>query len=487
MKRTCTTLFFLGVLTVLGWAQMRPIVSPGGGTGGGAPADATYLTQTANGSLSAEQALSTLATGLMQVTTKTGAVTSVTTSAGIAGLLSDETGSGLLMFDTAPTFATSLSASDSAAIRTHTENASTLLFQAYDVNDAEYTTFMTLTAGNAPSLSIPILNGNTALYGNLEVAAGQFFQQWYPGGNVTEATTAIDWANGNNQKFELKASTTFTFANPQNGAKYTVMLTQENSQNWTVDYPATVVWPRGVKPTMSTGDGDIDICSFVYSSVNTKYYGACSQLYTTGSPVAGPFDASPLLAMADPSGAWVGEKTQNLGALSSGFLYGTVASSKSTISAVGTTGTGTVALNTSPVFATNISTPSIITGTDTELDIAPNGTGKIKFSAPTYNVPAEVTIEDGTTDVSFADTNIRWMTCTESTELKLAGGVTGGRYMIEFRGDGGACAISWDATTTPKWPAATGPTITTTNGAVSFVLLYYNGTSWIGEYAVDHR
>lgn len=41
-------------------------------SGGGAPTDATYITQTANGSLSAEQALGTLATGILKNTTTTG-------------------------------------------------------------------------------------------------------------------------------------------------------------------------------------------------------------------------------------------------------------------------------------------------------------------------------------------------------------------------------------------------------------------------------
>lgn len=45
-------------------------------TGGGsfAPTNATYITQTANGTLSAEQALSSLSTGLMKVTTATGVI-----------------------------------------------------------------------------------------------------------------------------------------------------------------------------------------------------------------------------------------------------------------------------------------------------------------------------------------------------------------------------------------------------------------------------
>lgn len=43
-------------------------------SGSGAPSDATYITQTANGTLSAEQALGALSTGLMKVTTTTGAI-----------------------------------------------------------------------------------------------------------------------------------------------------------------------------------------------------------------------------------------------------------------------------------------------------------------------------------------------------------------------------------------------------------------------------
>jgi hypothetical protein len=53
-----------------GWHQTS---SPSGG----APVDATYITQTANGSLSAEQALSALSTGIMKVTTGTGVVSSL--------------------------------------------------------------------------------------------------------------------------------------------------------------------------------------------------------------------------------------------------------------------------------------------------------------------------------------------------------------------------------------------------------------------------
>ncbi len=89
-----TVAFLAG--TALLMAQAIP--NPHPTVSAGAPSDATYLTQTANGTLTAEQALGLLSTGLMQVTTTSGEVTSVTTSAGVSSLLSDEIGSGSAVF-----------------------------------------------------------------------------------------------------------------------------------------------------------------------------------------------------------------------------------------------------------------------------------------------------------------------------------------------------------------------------------------------------
>ena len=49
-----------------------PLYNPS--SGGGAPTTATYITQTADATLSAEQALSSLTTGIVKVTTVTGAL-----------------------------------------------------------------------------------------------------------------------------------------------------------------------------------------------------------------------------------------------------------------------------------------------------------------------------------------------------------------------------------------------------------------------------
>lgn len=98
--------------------QARAAVASSGGGGGGAPTDATYVLNTANGSLANAQNLSALSTGLMKVTTSTGLVSSVTDSAGLAGSLSDETGSGAAVFATSPTLVTPALGTPSAAVLT---------------------------------------------------------------------------------------------------------------------------------------------------------------------------------------------------------------------------------------------------------------------------------------------------------------------------------------------------------------------------------
>ena len=71
-----------------------------------APIDAKYVVQTADGTLTNEQDLSALSTGIMRVATTTGVVTSLTDSAGIAANISDETGTGALVFANTPTLVT---------------------------------------------------------------------------------------------------------------------------------------------------------------------------------------------------------------------------------------------------------------------------------------------------------------------------------------------------------------------------------------------
>lgn len=88
-------------------------------SGGGAGTGNTYITQTPAVDLTAEQALSALPTGIARIATTTGVITSLTDSAGIAANLSDETGSGALVFGTSPTLVTPALGTPSSATLTN--------------------------------------------------------------------------------------------------------------------------------------------------------------------------------------------------------------------------------------------------------------------------------------------------------------------------------------------------------------------------------
>jgi hypothetical protein len=107
--------------------------------------------------------------------------------------------------------------------------------------------------------------------GNLNGTAGQSWMSAFG------STTAIDWNNGNVQTHTLTTSTTFTFANPQNGATYIVLVRQAAAGNYTVTWP-TVSWSGATTPTMTATANRYDVYTFIYA--NNQYYGSAVQNFT---------------------------------------------------------------------------------------------------------------------------------------------------------------------------------------------------------------
>jgi len=94
-------------------------------------------------------------------------------------------------------------------------------------------------------------------------------------------TVTLNWNNGNVQYIQLaSASQTFTFANPQGGARYMLILKQPSSgAAGTVIWPANVYFPGDTPPTLTGTNSKTDIITFIYDSVNAKYYGGSSLNY----------------------------------------------------------------------------------------------------------------------------------------------------------------------------------------------------------------
>lgn len=98
------------------------------------------------------------------------------------------------------------------------------------------------------------------------------------GNNVaTIGASAIDWATGNFFTKTLSANTTFTFSNvPTSGGQSISIRLIQDATTRTVTWPAAVEWEGGTAPVMSTGSGDVDVCTFIAWS-SSVISGSCVQ------------------------------------------------------------------------------------------------------------------------------------------------------------------------------------------------------------------
>jgi len=86
-------------------------------------------------------------------------------------------------------------------------------------------------------------------------------------------TQTIDWDDGLIQNLSLASASgnvTLTLDNPLTGALYRVQITQGATPR-TLVWPAAVLWPQGVDPILSTGNGDVDSVWLYFDG--TSYFG----------------------------------------------------------------------------------------------------------------------------------------------------------------------------------------------------------------------
>lgn len=75
----------------------------------------------------------------------------------------------------------------------------------------------------------------------------------------------------------LTGNTTFTFDNPVGAGRvssFTLLLTQDGTGGRTVTWPATVKWPGGAAPGLSTGANKKDMLTFLTIDGGATYLGA---------------------------------------------------------------------------------------------------------------------------------------------------------------------------------------------------------------------
>ena len=124
---------------------------------------------------------------------------------------------------------------------------------------------------NSSNVGIGTSSVDTKLEVNGATMSNSFLEKAFYS-NTSSYSVTIDWNNGNKQKITLAHNLTFTFTAPTTGVgSFTLILTQDGTGSRTVTWPASVKWPGGTAPTLSTAPGYIDVVTCLYD-VGPVYY-----------------------------------------------------------------------------------------------------------------------------------------------------------------------------------------------------------------------
>lgn len=141
------------------------------------------------------------------------------------------------------------------------------------------------TALLAACMAILIVCGTAALaddYNGLQESGAAAFDGSHDGQmgtplpatlTPTGTTQTVDWDDGNVQFIDLESATgdvTLTLSNPTSGFSYGLVIQQDGASAVDVVWPAAVLWPGGVAPTISIGNDAIDVVTCLYSGTTYK-------------------------------------------------------------------------------------------------------------------------------------------------------------------------------------------------------------------------
>ena len=149
-------------------------------------------------------------------------------------------------------------------------------FATADGNDnGAPTVRMTLDDGG--KLGIGVANPDEALEvdGDIHVHNVVYFDTETGTIVADGATGVIDWRNGNKQKLTITGTgITINFTNPGGACNVLLKVVQGDGSDIVGTWDDKVKWAGGSAPTLSTGNGEIDILSFYFDGTN--YHGVAS-------------------------------------------------------------------------------------------------------------------------------------------------------------------------------------------------------------------
>ena len=118
-------------------------------------------------------------------------------------------------------------------------------------------------------------------------------------GNSGSGTVTFNWNDSNIQSVTLTGNCTFAFSNPQSGASYQIIVSQDGTGGRVVTLPS-VTWQGGSAPSLPTGINNQYLLRFYYNG--SAYFGELVGYYSGGGFITdAPSDSK---SYARKNGAW---------------------------------------------------------------------------------------------------------------------------------------------------------------------------------------
>lgn len=139
--------------------------------------------------------------------------------------------------------------------------------QAYDAD-------LTTWAGKTAPSGTVVGTTDTQTLSAKTIEAGTFTNGYTEETATANTSTAytIDLANGTVQVLTLTGNCTFTFPTVAAGKSFIMLLKQDGTGSRTVTWPATVKWPGGTAPTITSTASKLD--KYIFTSDGTNWYGS---------------------------------------------------------------------------------------------------------------------------------------------------------------------------------------------------------------------
>ena len=162
------------------------------------------------------------------------------------------------------------------SVADETDAPGKIIFATADNND-NGTPTLRMTLDDNGNLGIGVADPDEALEvdGDIHVHNNVYFDTETAVAVGDGATGVIDWRNGNKQKLTITGTgITINFTNPGGACNLLLKVSQGDGSDVVGTWDGDVKWAGGSAPTLSTGNGEIDILSFYFDGTN--YHGVAS-------------------------------------------------------------------------------------------------------------------------------------------------------------------------------------------------------------------